>query len=58
VLRKALEYDLREFFCNSLRWRQSFVVQHRPMLQALLGEMLVNSEFRVQYSRQLVDPFM
>jgi hypothetical protein len=28
------------------------------MLQALLGEMLVNSEFRVQYSRQLVDPFM
>jgi hypothetical protein len=27
------------------------------MLQALLAEMLVNPEFRVQYSRQLVDPF-
>jgi hypothetical protein len=58
VLRKAMEYDLREFFHNSFRWRQGFVAQHRPMLQALLAEMLVNPEFRVQYSRQLVDPFM
>jgi AcrR family transcriptional regulator len=58
VMREAMAHDLRRFFTNSFRWRQSFVAQHRPMLQALLAEMLVNPEFRVQYTRQLVDPFI
>ena len=58
VMREAMAHDLRGFLNNSFRWRQSFVAQHRPMLQALLAEMLVNPEFRVQYSRHLVDPFI
>jgi AcrR family transcriptional regulator len=58
VMREAMAHDLREFFENSFRWRQSFVAEHRPMLQALLAEMLVNPEFRVEYSQRLVDPFI
>jgi hypothetical protein len=34
------------------------VAEHKPMLQALLAEMLVNPEFRAQYRHELIDPFM
>jgi AcrR family transcriptional regulator len=58
VLGDAEEYDLQEFLSNLFHWRQRFVVEQKPMLQALLAEMLVNPEFRAQYRHQLIDPFM
>jgi AcrR family transcriptional regulator len=58
VLSEAMTYDTREFWVKMLRWRHDFVTQNQPILQALLAEMLVNPEFRVNYSRQLVVPFI
>jgi AcrR family transcriptional regulator len=58
LLSDAEKYDLQEFLSNVFRWRQRFVVEHKPMLQALLAEMLVNPEFRTQYRHQLIEPFM
>jgi AcrR family transcriptional regulator len=58
LLGEAMEYDLRKFLASVFRWRQSFVAEQKPMLQALLAEMLVNPEFRAQYRHQLMDPFM
>lgn len=57
-LEGALGHDAREFFVNLLHWRHSFVKQNRPMLHALLSEMLVNPELRVHYNQQLVVPFL
>jgi AcrR family transcriptional regulator len=48
----------REFYANILRWRHTFVKENRDMLQALLAEMLVNAEFRANYTAQLVEPFV
>ena len=58
VLSEALTHSTREFWINMLRWRHSFVTQNQTMLQALLAEILVNSELRANYNRQLVVPFM
>jgi AcrR family transcriptional regulator len=58
LLSEAEEYDLQRFLSNLFRWRQGFVSEHKPMLQALLAEMLVNPEFRAQYRQQLIDPIM
>jgi AcrR family transcriptional regulator len=58
LLGEAMEYVLRKFLASMFRWRQSFVAEHKPMLQALLAEMLVNPEFRAEYSHELIDPFM
>lgn len=50
--------DAQEFFIKLLRWRHSFVAQYRPMLHALLAEMLANTEFRARYNEQLLKPFV
>jgi len=52
------DVDAQEFFTSLLRWRHHFVAQYRPMLHALLAEMLANAEFRVRYNEQLVKPFV
>jgi AcrR family transcriptional regulator len=58
VLSEALTHGTREFWVKMLRWRHDFVTQNQPILQALLAEMLVNPEFRANYTRQLVVPFL
>jgi TetR/AcrR family fatty acid metabolism transcriptional regulator len=48
----------REFFLRCFYFRQRFARENKPMLQALLAEMLINAEMRTRYNEQLVAPFI
>jgi AcrR family transcriptional regulator len=55
-LEEALSGDPRDFFRDTFRGRQDFVVQNRPMLHAILSAILVDQEFAERYCQQLLAP--
>jgi AcrR family transcriptional regulator len=58
VARREPAGTARDFFLRVLRFRQRFARENKPMLQALLAEMLINPDMRERYNEQLVAPFI
>jgi AcrR family transcriptional regulator len=53
---ETLSVDAREFMVQMLQLRRSFVDQNSVMLQAILSEILANTELRERYNAQMIAP--
>ena len=55
---EGMAMDFRGFLEEYLRQRMSLIWENREVFRVVLSEMLVNSELRERYRRQVVEPTM
>jgi TetR/AcrR family fatty acid metabolism transcriptional regulator len=55
---EGLATDFESFMKEYLRWRMALIWENREVFRVVLSEMLVNTELRERYLRQVVEPTM